>query len=356
MPTENPLAFLRALAREGTPPPLIALAGPQAFLREYTLDVLRTRNSNSGFAHRSFQLGAGGDTTAVIDELEVGDLFAPKRFVVVRLLRSWRERGGADDDFEDRARGADSSGEAALVAALDRQVPTQRIAIVSERDTVPAKLRRIVEQRGTLVNCGRPFDNQLGNYVEIFARNRGLKLSTSATDLLVARHGNDLGSMANAIDRGAITSSEGSRLEDIDFTEPGASRVPDLFELADAIARGNANETLGLFGRAVQTGRDPIEILAVEIIPLIRRMLTAAALLARHKGPAALAGAMGLPPSSTMLSRAVEGARAFGAEKLRNAYQCAAQLDERFKLGLLKERETAIVGLLLDLMTRPSAN
>jgi DNA polymerase III delta subunit len=352
VPADNALAFLRAIARDDAPPALVALAGPQAFLREYVLDTLRTRLARAGFGYRTYQLGAGSETAAVTDELEGGDLFAPKRFVVCRLLRAWRERGGPEDGVDDRSRGADAGSEAILIAAFDRLAPALHLAIICERDTVPAKLRRGVEQRGMVVNCARPFDNQLGSYAELFARNAGLKLTAAATELLVARHGIDLSAMANAISRAAITAREGYPLEAADFGEAGASRVPDLFELADAIARGNANESLGLLGRAIQTGRDPIEILAVEIIPLIRRMLVAAALLASRKGPAALAGAMGLPPSSTMLTRAVDGARAFGVDALRAAHRRAAELDAHFKMGLIKERESAIAALLLELMTR----
>jgi DNA polymerase III delta subunit len=352
VPADNAFAFLRAIARDGAPPTLVALAGPQTFLREYVLDTLRIRLGRAGFLYRSFQLGMGGDAAAISDELDGGDLFAPKRFVVCRLLRAWRERGGIEDGVEDRSRGADAGSEAALIAAVERLAPALHLAIICERDTVPAKLRRVVEQRGTVINCPRPFDNQLGNYAELFARNAGLRLAPSATDLLVARHGGDLSAIANAINRAAITAREGKALEASDFGEAGAGRVPDLFELADAIARGNTNESLGLLGRAIQTGRDPIEILAVEIIPLIRRMLVAAALIARRKPPAALASAMGLPPSSTMLARAVDGARAFGIEALRAAHRRAAQLDELFKTGMVKERESAIASLLLDLMTR----
>jgi len=350
VPAETALAFLRALVQERPPPALVALAGQQPFIREYALDTLRRRLADDGFARRTFQLGGGDDLDAITAELESGDLFAPKRLVVCRMTRAWRERGGAETDTAERPRGADAGGEAALLGALDRLSPSVSFALACERDQVPAKLRRLFEQRGVVVNCPRPFDNQLAQYADLFARNAGLKLAPAASELLGARYGNDLCAAANAINRAAITAREGQALAAADFDVSGPSRIPDLFELAEAVTRDNANEALGLLSRAIQTGRDPIELLAVEIIPLIRRMLLAATMLSRRESPAAIAGVMGLPPTSSMMTRAMSGARTFGLVALRTAHRRACELDERFKAGLLKERESAIAAMLLDLI------
>jgi DNA polymerase III delta subunit len=342
-------AFLRTLAREHPPPPLVALAGPQAFIREYVLDTLRRRLVVEGFARRTFVLGGGDEIAAIIAELESSDLFAPKRLVVCRMTRAWRERGGAEDREEDRPR-AESGGEAGLLTALERLSATIRVALVCERDQVPAKLRRLFEQRGVVISCARPFDNQLAQYAELFAGGSGLTLDSSAAELLAERYGSDLGAMANAINRAAITARSGHPLTAVDFDAAGFSRAPELFELADAIARGDANLALGLLSRAIQIGRDPIELLAVEIIPLIRRMLIAAAMLARRQNPAAIASTIGLPPASSMVTRAMAGARSFGLAALRTAHGRAVELDEQFKAGLVKERASALDGLLLDLL------
>ena len=120
--------------------------------------------------------------------------------------------------------------------------------------------------------------------------------------------------------------------------------------MAESVARGDVSETIALFDRAIQTGRDPIELLAVEVIPLVRRMLTAASVMARRKGSGDIASALGLPPSSNLLARAVDGARRFGLTRLRRAHRRACELDANFKLGLLKEREQAIAAMLIELM------
>jgi len=343
---EYPLNFIRSLARN-PPPVMVALAGPQVFVREYALDALRERMARDGFRQRSFHLGGADRVDTIVDELESSDLFAQNRLITIRVLRSFRERPA--DDGDESEGGAAKAGEAALAAALERLAPSIRVAIVVERDTVPAKIRRIVEQKGVVVNCPRPFDNQLSQFAEMFARTAGRKLSPAALDLLVMRCGADLAALANSINLAAL-SVNGERLDVDAFADSRSSRGPELFELADALARGEANEVLTHYVRALQIGRDPIELLALEIIPVLRRMMAAAALLDAGNNSASIAGALGLPPQSSMATHAITGARRFGSIKLAAAHQRACVLDERLKMGLVKSREQAVGGLLMELL------
>jgi DNA polymerase III subunit delta len=354
MAAENALGFLRMLAQDRAPARIVLITGPQSFLREYVLETLRQRVARDGFKYRAFQVSGGDGFAGVVNELEGGDLFAPKRLVVCRVLRSYRERGGGTDgedgDASEIRPGSDSGGDGALGAAIERIRPAVYFALLYERDNAPAKMRRMVEKAGVVINCPRPFDNQLGQYVDLFARNLGLKLSLSAADLLIGRHGGDLAAITNALAKASISCGKNGKVEASDLGEAGSTRTPDLFELAESLARGHAGETLALFDRAIQVGRDPIELLAVELIPLIRRMLLAASVMARRKGVAEVASALGLPPSSPLVTRAVDGARRCGLKRLTRAHQRACALDANFKMGLVKEREHAIAGMLIELM------
>jgi DNA polymerase-3 subunit delta len=349
MPVENALNFLRG--GTGSPAPIFIIAGPQAFLREFVLDVIRVRCASEGYQYRPFQVGGIEGYGATLSELESADLFAPKRLIACRILKTHRERAGADDDDSGDARSGGATDESTVGAALERVAGPMKIVMVYERDSAPAKIRRVVEKLGTVINCLRPYDNQIGQYAELFARNLGLKLSYDAIDLLVGRHGSDLGAIYNAMAKAAISRKESGKIEVADLgSGGGAGRIPELFELADSIARGRPSEALALFDRASQTGRDAIELLALEVIPLIRRMLVAASLLENRKSPADVARVLGMPPSSQLIVRAIDGGRRFGAQRLMRAHRRACELDANFKNGLIKEREQAISSLLLELM------
>lgn len=357
MASENALGFLRAIAQGRAPAPVVLIAGPQAFLREYVLDAVRTRLAADGFEFRPLQVAGGDGFATVISELEGADLFAPKRLIGCRVLKTFRERGGESEagvpEGAEQRSGRGGGTESSFATAIERIPAQTRLVIIYERDNAPAKIRRLAEGAGTAVNCMRPFDNQITLYAELFARVLKLKLSMNAADLLAGRHGSDLGAIANALAKAAITGAERGRIEASDLDESGPARVPDLFELSESLARGNPAETLALFDRAIETGRDPIELLAVEVIPLLRRMLVAAALIARRKGVAEIGSALGVSATSGLVTRAVEGARRFGFKALRRAHHRACGLDAGFKMGLIKERELAVAAMLIDLMAGP---
>ena len=129
--------------------------------------------------------------------------------------------------------------------------------------------------------------------------------------------------------------------------------MPEAFELAESVARGRASAALAQLGRALALGRDVFEILAVEMIPMMRRMMIAASLMASRRSQGDVAAALGLPPQSGLAMRAIEGARRFGLARLERAYWRACAMDAGFKDGTIKNREEALAGLILDLMTAP---
>jgi hypothetical protein len=106
---------------------------------------------------------------------------------------------------------------------------------------------------------------------------------------------------------------------------------------------------LSMAEKAMALGRDALEILAVEIVPVIRRMLAAASLLKRGQGEQAIASGLGLPPGSKLASRAIDGARRYGLIALERAHRSSCILDESIKRGLVKETREALSQLMMEL-------
>jgi DNA polymerase III delta subunit len=353
MPAENALAFIRSNAAARALPPVIVIAGPHAFLREYVLDSIARRLAGDGFQYRSFQIGSGDDYGELINEMRGQDLFAPKLLIACRVLRSRREKADDDDAPADagesrRGSGADESALADLIA--DARGPSY-LALLYERDNAAAKIRRAAEKDGLLINCMRPFDNQLDQYVQAFARSAGLRLAPDAVDLLIARHAADLAAIANSIGKAAIFAPEGKAIQASDLDEQGARRVPEAFELAESISRGRTAMALAQLERSLALGRDAFELLAVELIPLVRRMMIAATMTRARRSTGEIASALGLPPQSGLAMRAIDGARRLGLKAIERAYWRACRIDADFKNGELKERGEALTGLVLELMT-----
>ncbi len=354
MAVETALSILRAGER-ATLAPAIVISGAHAFLREYVFDTVRRRMLRQGMQYRAFQVGGAEGFDAVLAELREADLFAPVRVVGCRVLRSHRGGGEQSDDDDGAASGGSRSGagggEAALAAALETMRGPGALIVVYERDAAPAKIRRAVEQGGLAINCPRPYDNQLTQFAEAFARVQDLRLGPGVAELLISRHAGDLAAIANTLAKAAIHREPGATLSPDDLGEPAAAKIPDLFELAEALSNGRAAAALAVLSRAIAAGRDPFELLAVEIAPVMRRMMLAASMAAHKQSTPQIAAALGMSPSSPLAMRAIEGARRFGMARLTEAYRRVAQLDADFKNGRIKEREEALAGMLLELMS-----
>ena len=356
MPLEPALAYLRGAASRKLPP-VVVIFGPHAFLREYVLDSVVRAATRDGCQYRGFQIGAGDDYGALLNELRAPDLFAPKLAIACRILRSKRERAEDAEPADSRSPSAGAgsgTGEAALIAAIENARGPGHLILLYEKDNAPAKVRRAAEKSALLVECRRPFDNQIEQYVQVFAHALGLKLTTAALDILISRHGSDLASVVNALAKVTIFAEPGRAVQPTDLDEQGARRMPEAFELAESLARGRTSSALAQLGRSIALGRDVFEILGVEIIPTMRRMMIAASMLASRRSPTDVASALGVSPTSGLATRAIEGARRLGLPRLERAYWRACKLDADFKNGQLKEREEALAGLLLELMESPS--
>ena len=353
MPLETALAYIRGAGADRRIPPVTVIFGPHAFLREYVLDSIVRKLAAEGCQYRSFQIGSGDDYGAVLNELNAPDLFAPRRAIACRILKSRRDKAETTDTDGGDARAAGSGGsEAALVDAIESARGPGNLILLYEKDSAPAKVRRAFEKSALLVNCMRPFDNQIEQYVIAFAQTLGLKLSPAALDLVISRHGGDLAAVANTLGKVTIFAEPGKAVQPGDLDE-GARRMPEAFELAESVSRGRASAALAQLGRALALGREVFEILAVEIIPMMRRMMIAASMIAARRSPGDVAAALGLPPQSGLATRAIEGARRYGLPRLERAYWRACAMDAGFKDGTIKGREEALAGLLLDLMTAP---
>jgi DNA polymerase III delta subunit len=348
MPLENALGYLRGGAGRKIPP-VAVIFGPHAFLREYVLDSIVRAAIGEGCHYRGFQIGGSDDYGAMLNELREPDLFAPRRAIVCRILRSRRERSDDAESADPRSAGA-GGGEGALVAAIEAARGPGHLILIYEKDNAPAKVRRAAEKPALMVNCMRPFDNQIEQYVQVFAHRLGLKLAPAALDILISRHGGDLAAVANSLAKVTIFAEPGASVQPGDLDEQSARRMPEAFELSESLARGRASSALAQLGRALALGRDVFEILAVEVIPVLRRMMIAASTLAARGSASDVAAALGVQPTSGLATRAIEGARLLGLPKLERAYRRACELDAGFKNGQLKEKEEALAGLILDLM------
>jgi DNA polymerase III delta subunit len=348
MATHNALSFLRNLSDRRTFPFVISIAGPQVFLREYVAASIREVLSLKQLDYRGFQVGAGDTFSQVIGELRTPGLFSRASIIACRVLKSRREKS-SDSDADGDQGGALKGDEQALADAVEAFRGPSYLVLLYDRDTVPARIRRAVEKSGLAISCNRPFDNQIADYASLFAARLGLTIAPAVLDVVISRYAGDLAAIANSLIKAAINRTDKRPTEVDDLLDPGRTRTPELFDVAHGLASGNTNEIVATIDRAIELGRDPFELLAVEIIPSLRRMLMVAALQSRRVDDRDIARSLGLSPFSPLAVRSIEGARSYGLAALSKAYRAAVGLDSDFKLGRLKNHRQALAGLVLEL-------
>jgi DNA polymerase III delta subunit len=348
----NALEFLRACAQKdrtragGLSGPAV-IYGPQPFLREYVLDAALERMAESGRERLRMQLGPNESPAALLNELSGLGLFAPARTIVCRVLRSRRTRAQGGDQEGDAPTGRDA--EARLAEAIAKLPPSIGLVMLYEHERVPAVIVQAVEDCGLAILCARPFPNQLEQYARLFAQQLELELSREACAHLIDRCGGDLGVIHNLFGLAAANLGPKAKVGLKELSGPSSASAPELFELARCVSAARVGRFLVLLERACEVGRDAVEILAVEVIPTLRRMLVAASMLDEGRSRAEIARALGMPAQSPIIQSAIEGAGRLGLGRVRNAYLQAVELDAAFKGGMVREREAALCRLMLNL-------
>ncbi|MGO9062938.1 MAG: DNA polymerase III subunit delta [Candidatus Binataceae bacterium] len=350
MASENALAFLSQLeAGKALLPAAILIAGPQAFLKEYVLDACRNALRGPGRESQSFHIGSGGDLGAVLEAVSAPSLFAPAVVATCRILRS---RGGGDDDSGEAAesRGSRGSDDSTLSRAIELVRSPSHLILIYERDNAPVKVQRQVEKAGLGVICTKPFESHLTQFAALFAHRLGLKISYATVDTLTERYGTNLAAMHNALVLAAIAAAE-QRPDDFLRSSAGVVDLgAELFQISESLSGDLPLVTFAMIDRAVAIGRDPTELLMLEIIPALRRLLIAATLTMQGQGSAEIAMEISMSPRSPRVTATISAARRYGLRRLTKAYREAIDLDASFKNGTVKEREQALSGLLAPLL------
>ena len=350
MPAENALAFLSRIDGKAHLPAVILIAGPQIFLKEYTLDACREALRGPGRESQSFQIASGNDFGPVLEAMAAPSLFAPATIASCRILRS---RGGGDDDDdgeESEAPVSSAGGDSVLARAIELARSPSHLILLYERDKAPAKVQRQAEKAGVCVICNKPFESQLPQYANLFARRLGLKIGYATAETLTERYGSNLAAMHNALVLAAIAAPRQSPDDFLRSGVRGADIGGELFQIAESLSGELPLMPLAMVDRAVALGRDPTELLSLEIIPELRRLLIAATLGMRGQGPAEIAMEIGMSPRNPRATATANAARRYGLQRLARTYSEAIRLDASFKDGTVKEREQALSALLAPLL------
>lgn len=137
------------------------------------------------------------------------------------------------------------------------------IAYKEKKLDARTKFAKLVKEKGELLSTKKLYDNQLPEWAETYISSIGLNIDAKALALLTDHIGNDLGRMANEIDKLSINLNGRNRITENDIEEyTGISKEFNVFELQEAIARKDLAKAIRIilyFGSNPKAG--PVQLI-----------------------------------------------------------------------------------------------
>lgn len=311
-------------------PSLVVLHGDEPFLVLHVLELLRKRlcpdEADRDWAWREFMGDEELDPRDVLDEAATIPMFATAtRAAVVRQA----------DAFVTAARDRLES-----IAGADRG---RRGLVILEVKTFPSttRLAKAVAAKGLAIGTSLPPRADLAGWVRKWATSRhGIKLAAPTAQRLLERLGGSLGQIDQALARLAAATDPAVKsatippeaIDDI----AGSPQERTAWGMIDAAASGDTRRAIAELADLIESGENPIGI-AAQIASVLRRLSTAARLLALPAGagrPAGVEQALreaGVAAWPKALIQAKESLQQLGPRRARRLPVWLLELDRALK-------------------------
>jgi len=242
--------------------PVYVFCGEEDFLKAEGVAKVRSNllpeaSEPSGYA----ELDANDvDMATVLDELRTRTLFATERLVVLERadrffgLTKKRDQDSASEDDADGeggsgAAGAVKSRRELLVKYLDSPAEFSSLVITTAHNwDRRLKVTKRIEGAGFLVECKRPYENRLPQWLAQRAQQHYQKrLVGRAAGILAVEGGHTLGELDSQLAKLATYVGDRPQITEEDLQEVvGHAGYHVIFKLTDAVAFKKTGEALGI--------------------------------------------------------------------------------------------------------------
>jgi len=163
--------------------------------------------------------------------------------------------------------------EATVIAEL-LEMSTEAVAVFLAAGSIPAPLGSLLRKRGETIEVKRINERTAGEWLGRATRDRGLRMDSEATSILLQRFGTDVAALGQALDQLAV---EGPDI-DADLVRSRFKNRPDepMWHYADAVVGGNQGDALRRLADFLEHSH-PLQLLAFLQNDVRRRALAAAA-------------------------------------------------------------------------------
>lgn len=302
-----------------------------AALRDAVLRPEGVETGMEAFNHEQFDAPYVGAAAEVLNACAQVPMLAARRLVELSSPEDFGRHKRADD-AEGDAKPLESKRDdaiEALIEYLDQPNPTTVLVITSAGLKGTSRLVKAAKKHERVVE--RKFEaaseESAASELMIEARRRELPLGRSGAEALVLAVGTTLSELLPALER-AIAYAEGATVEREHVEAVVAStREANVFDLTDAIGRGQHVRALEILARMFHTSEKD----AGQAMRLLGMLLWQIRRLCTVKFARDPASALGIKPFA--VRKLEEQAAAFDERRLRAAYAGLARLDGDLKGG-----------------------
>ncbi len=294
--------------------PLYFLYGDETFLIEETLDHLVTTALGEGL--RDFNLntfyGGEADPAQIRDAVETLPMMSQIRVVVVKDAHDLN-----DKDWDQLSR------------LIDEPVPTTALVCVASKIDKRKKYIKRFQEKGVVVEFKRPYDNQVPDWIKSIAKKQGLQLSADAVATVHELVGSNLQDINGELKKLAQYVGERKKVTEEDVVAVVSRiRVDSVFDLTDAIGRGDRARALTCLANLLDNGQNEVGVLAL-VSRHVRILKLVSDGMKEGLSGQRLSSRAGVSPY--FLKSYVDQARSWNERKIEHTFQALLDTDRALK-------------------------
>jgi len=235
---------------ESNPPAgLYLLMGEETFLIQEALHLLKHKSVEEAALDFNCDVFDASETEAAVvkDAAEMLPMMSARRFVAFRGV----------DDLKDKEWEA-------LFPIFENPPDTTTLVLTCEALDKRKKSYKKISEAAVVVECKRPYDNQVADWIEYLAFRQELKVSREAAQMLKQFVGTNLTELNNELGKLKNYLGERKTIEAKDVLQVvSQTRVDRIFDLTDAIGRRDRATALHSLANLLEHGQSEVGILAM---------------------------------------------------------------------------------------------
>ena len=323
--------FLKAAAA-GQSPPAALLHGPEPFLLDDAVAQLSRAlcpdPSTLDLAREVLDAASAG-AEAVVQSALMLPWVGPRRLVVAKGAGALSARQGEP-----------------LIAYLKSPNPSTVLLLLADETLEASHWLVRALPPAAVISVSPPAGRQLVAWLRARAQTEGFELAEEAATLLIELSGDDLTQLRGEVEKAALAGGPDNRRVGVAEVRAvvGAHRLHGIFELTRALSRRDAPTALALLESLLNSGEDPIGVLAM-LAREVRAAWQAAEGLRLGRSPEEIARALRRPPPAA--AALVDRARALPPGAPARLLRRCWEAERRLKLGGAPRPELSL--LIADL-------